>query len=758
MKARAEWEADQPAPRRSYPRGAVPPGQRPPRPPSGRWRPIDYPRAGRLGWRRWVPSWKLVAGAFGGGFIVFAGAVSYAYANTTIPMPNELAQAQTTIVYYSDGKTELSRFEAQNRTSVSLEKVPLAVRQAVLAAEDRSFYENNGVNPKAIARALVNNLRGGDTQGGSTITQQYTKNFYLKSDQTLQRKAKEFFISIKLDQQLSKDEILENYLNTIYFGEGAWGIEAAARTYFGKNVDRLSVAEGAVLAGIIQRPSAYSPEKNPEAVQRRWSYVLDGMVEEGWLSMADRVRQQMPKVKLRSDDNRLSGQRGYLMDMVEKELAEKGYTREQLEKGGYRIRTTFSKRAMLLAQQAVKAELPKKRPPGLRAALVTVVPDNGAVVGLYAGEDYTSNKGGFNNATQGRAQAGSTFKPFALTAALERGINLKSRFDGDNDREFDEYEDGRPVPNFGNESYGMIDLIKATENSVNTVYVDLTLQDEVRPKRVMDAAVRAGIPLDTPGFKAVPSITLGTASVHPLDMAVAYATFASGGVTARPYVLVEVKGPNGGVEYKAKAERKRVFEADVMADLNYALQQVVKAGSGAKAQAIGRPSAGKTGTTNDNKSAWYVGYTPQLSTAVALFRSGSNGEEATLRGTGGRERVTGGSYPAAIWTAYTEKLLNGTEELEFPEPEFVGDIFKNPPPPPPPPPEPEPTVEPEPKPSFTAKPTPTRTRLPRPCKPWPECLADPQPTPTLTTPAPGTVDSSQTGVLSLPPARLAAEP
>jgi membrane peptidoglycan carboxypeptidase len=739
MKARAEWEAGEPAVDRPSPPGLRRPSQPPPRQQSRRWRPIDYPRAGRSDWRRWIPSWKLVAGAFGGGFVFFALLVGYAYANTTIPTPNELAQAQTTIVYYADGKSELGRFEAQNRTSVPLAKVPLQVRQAVLAAEDRSFYENNGVNPKAIARALLNNLRGGDTQGGSTITQQYTKNFYLKSDQTVQRKIKEFFISIKLDQQLSKDEILENYLNTIYFGKGAWGIQAAARTYFGKNVERLTVAEGALLAGIIQRPSGYDPEKNPEAVQRRWSYVLDGMLDQGWLTATDRIKQQLPKVQLRSERNRLSGQRGYLMDMVEKELAEKGYTREQLERGGYRIRTTFSRRAMLLAQQAVKSELPKEQPAGLRAALVTVSPQSGAIVGLYAGEDYTSSAGGFNNVIQGRAQAGSTFKPFALTAALEQGISLRSRFDGANNRVFNEYEGGRPVPNFDNESFGMIDLVKATESSVNTVYIDLTLQDEVRPKRVMDAAIRAGVPKDTPGFRSVPSITLGTASVHPLDMAMAYATFAAGGMASRPFVIADVTGPNGGVEYTVKPERKRVFEADVMADLNYTLQQVVKAGSGAKAQAIGRPSAGKTGTTNDNKSAWYVGYTPQLSTAVAMFRSGKNGVEATLRGTGGRERVTGGSYPAAIWTTYMTKMLNGMEVRDFPEPKFVGETIKNPPPPPPPPPPPAQVFvpRPKPKPKFTPDPTLSPTPFPRPCRPWPKCLAEPTPTPTITTFQPG---------------------
>jgi membrane peptidoglycan carboxypeptidase len=734
LKARAEWEKEKTPPgRRSA--GGMPPGQRPPQ----RSRLVDYPRAGRYGWRRWVPSWKLAASVCGGGLILLGGAFGYAYAKTTIPSPNELAQAQTTIVYYSNGKTELGRFEAQNRTSVPLEKVPVPVRQAVLAAEDRSFYQNNGVNPTAIARALINNIRGGDTQGGSTITQQYTKNFYLKSDQTIQRKLREFFISIKVDRELSKDEILENYLNTIYFGEGAWGIEAAARTYFGKNVERLTVAEGAVLAGIIQRPSAYNPTKNPESVQRRWSYVLDGMVKEGWLSSGERVKQQVPLVKPRPDDNRLSGQRGYLMDMVEKELEAKGYTREQLEKGGYRIRTTFDKRAMKLAQQAVAAELPKKRPTGLRAALVTVKPNDGAVVAVYAGDDYTSNKGGFNNATQGRAQAGSTFKPFTLTAALENGISLRSRFNGANDRKFDEYEQNRPVPNFGNESFGMINLIKATENSVNTVYVDLTLQPEVGPKRVMNAAERAGVPSDTPGLAAVPSITLGTASVHPLDMAVAYATFAAGGVASRPYVIHEVKGPNGGVEYKAKPQRKRVFEPDVMADLNYALQQVVEHGSGTKAQAIDRPSAGKTGTTNDNKSAWYVGYTPQWSTAVAMFRSGNAGAEATLRGTGGRERVTGGSFPAAIWTAFMKEWLSvsGTEEVDFPDPEYIGEPKNTPPPAPaPPPPAPEPT-EPRPTPSFTPKPSPTSTKpFSRRCKPWPECLISP--TPTTSAPQPGT--------------------
>jgi len=673
---------------------------------------IDYPRSGRSGVRRFLPSWRQWLGLAGLGLGLVVAAFSVAYAVIDVPDPNEQALAQTTVVYWSDGTTELGRLGSANRTSVPLSEVPQHVRDAVLAAEDRSFYQHGGFSPSGIARAAWNNLRGGAQQGGSTITQQLAKNYYLTQDRTWRRKLDEAIVSVKMEQQLSKDQILEDYLNTIYFGRGSYGIQAAARAYFGVDADALTVAQGATLAAIIRSPGGYAPETHLDRLTGRVGYVLDGMVDEGWLPAADRAGLAVPKTVPYRPRSAVGGTSGYLLETVRRELLDRrGFTEDDVNRRGLRVVSTFDRARQAAAVEAVTDKRPTRAAAGVRVGLASVDPSDGAIVAMYGGEDYATRQ--FNDATQAAPQAGSTFKPFALAAALEQGIGLRSTWDGRSPRTFDVPGGGRyEVPNFGDVSYGRISLLRATEDSVNTVYVDVGLQ--VGPDRVVDAARRAGIP-DSVQIQPLPSVVLGVASPTALDMAGAYATFAAQGRQTTPTSIREVTTASGGALYRLQSKPRQAFASDVVADVSYALQQVVTSGSGFEARRLGRPSAGKTGTTNSNRSAWYVGYTPQLATAVVLFRPDENGSLQPMNGVGGRRTVTGGSFPAQIWTAYSQAALEGTDVERFPPPAYIGGR---------PTPSPSPTTS-SPSPSATPTPTPTGTPSPTP-------TGTPSPTPTGT--------------------------
>ena len=494
---------------------------------------VDYPRSEHTGVRRFVPSWKQFLALVSVGFLAMVALVGVAYAKTDIPTPNELAGAQTTVVYYSNGKTEIGRFGDQNRINVTIDKVPEHVRQAVLAAEDRSFYENNGISPKGIGRAFWNNLKGGSTQGGSTITQQYAKNVYLTQERTYKRKAKEFLIAVKLDQRDNKDKILQDYLNVIYFGRRAYGIETASETYFKKPVSDLSVAEGAVLAAIIRSPARYDPANHPEELQARFDYVLDGMVAKGWLDESERAKQKLPEVAPPKTTNSASGTNYYLLDTVRRELKVNGFTDQEIDLGGLKVITTFQLKAQRAAVRAVRTERPKEKAKGVHIGLSAVRPGDGAVLAMYGGD----KAGGHNEATQARVQPGSAFKPFALTAALQDDISLKSRFSGNSPLKV---PGSKPVNNEFDQSYGTVDLIKATEDSINTAYVDLTL--EMGSRKVLDAAVDAGIPEKTPGLLPNARIPLGTNSARNIDMSSAYSTFAAQGEASQWYTVRRGQG------------------------------------------------------------------------------------------------------------------------------------------------------------------------------------------------------------------------
>jgi membrane peptidoglycan carboxypeptidase len=617
------------------------------------------------------------AGVFIAGFSFVAGATLFAFAwfTVSIPDPNAYVNSQSTIIQYSNG-AEIGRIGTQNRQILPLAKIPLKLRYAVMAAEDRDFYSNRAFSATGIARALLNNIRTGDlnSAGGSTITQQYAKTAFLTPSRTIQRKIKELVISLKLENAMTKDQILENYLNTIYFGRGAYGVQTAAQQYFNRNANQLTLSQSAVVASILRSPGLYDPffgdkaqrDRNRARLDARFQYVLDGMLEKKWITEAEVKAAKMPLIAPRTTSGQLSGPKGYIIDSVQKELSKVGFTQEQLLVGGYVIKTTLDQRAQTSAVDAVNRLTPSPAPANLHTALVAIRPGTGEVIAMYGGRDYVVRQ--LNDATQSIALAGSTFKAFALIAGLEAGIPLTSMWNGDSPQVFDDLGKPYEVANYGNEGWGQVDLLSATQHSINTVYVPLGIKAGL--DKVVDAARRAGIP-ETVAMIGTPSVTLGVASPHVIDVANAYATFAAQGVYSKPYMVAQVIGPNKGVLYQGKPQTQEVFSKEVMADLTYALKSVVTGGTGGAALGLGRPAAGKTGTSQSNASAWFAGYTPQLSATVALFRDSAS---ESLNGIGGLTSVTGGSFPARIWTAFMKGALRNEPVMSFPAPANIGGL------------------------------------------------------------------------------------
>ncbi len=619
----------------------------------------NYPRKDKRGLMRFIPSLRqiflLAFLGFGAAVIALAVAVKV----IAVPSPSQISTAQTTILYYDDGVTELGRLGEANRVSVEFDQIPLQAQQAILAAEDREFYSHGGFSIRGISRAVFTNVVGATgAGGGSTITQQYAKNAYLTRERTVTRKLKELVLSIKLETIISKDQILQDYLNTIYFGRGAYGIESGANQYFGKSVSQLDISESAVLAAIVQAPNGLAPEDNLDGLTARWNYVLDGMVEKGWISKAERDSITFPKIKPYEAIDVFGGPQGYLIEQVRQTMYANGITEDQINLSGLRVTTTFNKVAEDAMITAVAEQGPTENIEGLRIGVASVRPETGEVVAMYGGSDYLKNQ--FNNATQMIGQAGSTFKPFTLAAALENDITLATTFSGKNKTKVGTYE----VVNYGDKSFGKrITLLKATENSVNSAYVELA--DKVGLETVFNAAKRAGIPADAVGMEPNLAFTLGTTSPHVVDIAAAYATFASRGLQVSPSYIRSITTGNGEIIYKLNPKPVQAFSTDIADTVTYALEKVVQVGTGKAAKALGRPVAGKTGTTNENKSALFAGYTPELATAVMFVKDGPDGKPMTLSGTGGMTSVTGGSYPARIFTAYMKGALKDVPVKKF---------------------------------------------------------------------------------------------
>ncbi|MFE0048146.1 transglycosylase domain-containing protein [Streptomyces albireticuli] len=637
-------------------------------------------RPKRTGWRRLLPTWRMVLGGFLLIVLLIAGALVAGYMLVHIPAANRAAVAESNVYLYSDG-SQLARDGEVNRESVSLSKVPRDVQHAVLAAEDRDFYSESAVNPEAMLRAAWNTATGKGKQSGSTITQQYVKNYYLGQEQTVTRKVKEFFIAIKLDREQSKDEILEGYLNTSYFGRNAYGIQAAAQAYYGKDSDKLNAAEGAYLATLLNAPSAYDvgahPENKPRATAR-WNYVLDGMVKKKWLTAEERAKMSFPSPGKSKPRLGMSGQRGYLVEAVKDHLTNSKIVDEQtLARGGYRITTTIDRKKQDAFVDAVQKrlmdELSENRTVDryVRAGGASIDPKTGRVVALYGGIDYTKQY--VNNATRRDYQVGSTFKPFVFTSAVEndsttqdgRAITPNTVYDGTNKRPV--RGPAGPVgfapANEDDRSYGRITVTKATDLSVNAVYAQMA--QDVGPAKVKNTAVALGIPEKTPELIATPSIALGVATASVLDMTQAYATLANHGRHGA-FTLVDKVAKGGESVSLPDKDTKQAVSREAADTTTAILQSVVDNGTGAAAQAAGRPAAGKTGTAEEDKAAWFAGYTPDLATVVAVMGQDSDtGDQKPLYGATGLDRINGGGYPAEIWASYTAAALSGTPVKDF---------------------------------------------------------------------------------------------
>jgi membrane peptidoglycan carboxypeptidase len=614
----------------------------------------------------------------------------------------------------------------------------------VVAAEDRSFWTNKGIDPKGIIRAAFSNAKGGATQGASTITQQYVKILYLTQQRTLKRKIKEAFLSLKIQQKQSKSEILEGYLNTIYFGRGAYGIQAAANAYFGIPAKQLNASQSAMLAAVLNSPNYLSPDRSDAsraALLSRYDYVVSGMESMGSISASDAaaIADKLPPIKKPSTSDLYGGQRGFMLDLVKKELIRLGFDEQEIEAGGLRVTTTFTKKAMDAAKNAVLQE----RPAGfsdkqLHVGVASVDVATGALLGFYGGQDYLQSQ---INWAAAHDSPGSAFKPFAVAAGIKDGFSLKDTFQGNSPYTF---PDGSTVVNEGEgggTDYGAkVSLTTATQKSINTAFIDMTQAMDNGPKKIRDMAVAMGLP-DKPSLEANAGISLGSAPQSPIDMANAYSTIADGGLHHDWFVVSKVtRASNGEVLYTAPRKTNRVVSADITADTSYAMQQVVKAGTGVKAQRIGRPAAGKTGTaTNDNGdvvTSWFVGFTPQVATAVMYVRG--NGRKPL---DGWLPSYFGADYPTATWAATMSALMEGLPVEDFPPPANLDgnapSAGHDPYTPPPPKPKKTKTPKPTPTPTPSAPPppppsTPSDQGSPTPCT-GPLCPGgggSPSPTPT----------------------------
>jgi membrane peptidoglycan carboxypeptidase len=654
-----------------------------------------------------VLKWGLIAALAGS--LALIGVFVYLYKTTSIPDPNKDFQTQTSFVYYSDGKAQLGQYATQNRQIIALSDMPQNLKDAVVAAEDRTFWTNHGIDPKGIIRAAFNDARGGATQGASTITQQYVKILYLTQERSLNRKVHEAILSLKLQKQLTKQKILEGYLNTIYFGRGAYGVQAAAQAYFGVDAADLTLKQSAVLASVLNNPSQFDPangKSNKQALDSRYRYVISGMASMGAIpdaeaSKAERHLPHMPKFR---ESSKYGQQKGHMLTLVRQELHQLDFTDDQIDGGGLRVTTTFTKKAMAAARAGALQVRPHISDKFLHVAVATVQPGTGALLGFFGGQNYLHSQ---INWAQAGGMVGSTFKPASLAAAITDGYSLKSTWEGNSPYTF---PDGLEVHNEGDSTgtnYGSaISSITALEQSVNTAFVDMSASMQNGPQKILTMANKMGIPpADAdPHYPGIPNtsrdldadalITLGKARVSAINMANTYATIANGGQRADVHVIDKVTDSDGKVLYQYKPHTTQAIKPDIDRDVSYAMQQVVLHGTGANAQAIDRPAAGKTGTaTNDNgdvSSSWFVGFTPQLSTAVMYVRGdGDNALNDWLPPYNGAAGYFGAGYPTATWSAVMKADMVGVPVQNFPPPAYVTgtppETGHSPAPPPPPP-------------------------------------------------------------------------
>ncbi len=687
--------AKPPPPRRPGPPGpSGPSGSGPPRLPAITWRP-------NINWK-WVRRGLAVTAVLAVLLPIITFAMAYVIVE--VPKPGDIRTNQVSTILASDG-SEIAKIVPPegNRVDVGIDQIPPAVRDAAMAAEDRDFYTNPGFSFRGFFRAFKNNIFGGDLQGGSTITQQYVKNALVGDARSglggLVRKAKELVISTKMSREWSKDEVMQAYLNIIYFGRGAYGVSAAAKAYFDKPVEQLNVAEGALLGALIQRPSTLDPAVDPEGSAERWNWVLDGMVTMGALSPADRAAQVFPPTvppEQARAQNQTTGPNGLIERQVTKELLDLFNIDEQtLNTEGLQVTTTIDPKAQEAAETAVTKYM-DGQDPDMRTAVASVDPKTGAVKAYYGGSDAN----GFDFAQAG-LPTGSSFKVFALVAALQQGIGLGYQIDSS-----PVSLNGVTITNVEGGGCGTCSIAEALKRSLNTSYYRLMLKLKNGPQDVADAAHAAGIAESFPGVSHTLSedgkggppydgIVLGQYQSRVIDMASAYATIAASGIYHRPHFVQRVVNADGKVLFDAadqdNAGDQRIDKA--VADNVTAAMQPIAGWSNGHNLAGGRQSAAKTGTnqlgdTGDNRDAWMVGFTPSLSTAVWVGTT--KGTEPLQTKSGGQ--VYGSGIPSDIWKATMDGALKGTDNETFPKPTEIGGYAGVPAPPPVAPPPPSETV------------------------------------------------------------------
>jgi membrane peptidoglycan carboxypeptidase len=584
----------------------------------------------------------------------------------SVPLPGDPPDPQASVLYYRDGHTILARVGTTDRSDVSLSAVPLPVRQAVLAAEDRDFYGHWGVSARGVLRAVVADA-GGAHQGASTITQQYARNAYLTQDFSVDRKAREFALAVKVERQYSKDEILERYLNTIYFGRRSYGIAAAAHAYFGITVDRLTPAQGAVLAATIKDPYRYDPAVDPAAARQRWDWIVKAEQDQGWLTG------DVASPTIAPTEPSAAGPNGLVVDQVERELAAHGVTSQALHTQGLSVITTLDPVAQQSAVQLVGRQL-KTQPKGLQAALVALDPRSGGVRAYYGGD---RGRGYFDYAAATHPAA-STFKPIVLAAALREGIGYQSRWDGSSPRTFPDRL-GVPLNNHDNMQCADCTLESAMVDSLNTPFYAVT--EQIGADKVRDMAINLGI---SGRYNGAPSmidgkgdpkpgrtradIAIGRYPVTPGDLASVYATFAAGGVRYDRYFVETARACDNRLLWTAAPRGQAVLDAATAADVSTVLGAVVKGDD----VVPGRPAAGKTGTqqwgnTKDNQDAWMAGYTPDLAATVWLGKA----MPGPIRDDKGKP-IEGETVPARLWRDFVQTSLHGKPKTSLPRPAHVG--------------------------------------------------------------------------------------
>jgi penicillin-binding protein 1A len=591
--------------------------------------------------------------------------VTYLFMPLPANLPQERPQADSrkSTVYASDG-TPIGEFrESESRVVIAADQIPDTIRRAVVASEDHEFYKHPGVDWRGIVRAFWSDVRKRQLeQGGSTITQQLVKNLYTGGDRTVVRKAKEALIAAQVERVIDKNEILARYLNTVYMGESAFGVEAASQTYFRKPARDLTLGEAALLAGVLPAPSLYSPRSNPKGAEQRRQDVLDRLLKYGMATPEEvaKARAEIPKVQ---PPPGVVGRYPFFLDYLRIYLLNvKHYSPDLVYRGGLKIETPLDPRLEDQAEGVIRSTLNLDKDP--EAALVSVEPQTGFVRALVGGRNWDHSK--VNQALgklgggSGR-QAGSSFKPFVLARALDAGVSPNRTYSAPScitPRGF-----LKPVCNYEGGAYGSANLYRATAKSINTVFVQLIVDVGIR--QTAEMAKRLGITNMDPEH-AYGGIAIGTQEVSPLDMASAFGVFANRGIRAEPTPVLKITDHDGKVlEDNTQTDRgNRVLEEPVADNVTKILKGVIEGGTGTAAN-IGRPAAGKTGTSENHENAWFVGYTPTLSTAIWMGYPQGNIRMAGIHGVAS---VVGGSLPARMWHNYMAEATRGVPVTDFNEP------------------------------------------------------------------------------------------